>query len=179
MTSAGARLENSLKIRIGLIGSASTVRLGVHHLPPVADLLTDVVLPGPVALALQQRDEAAQGRGRVADEVDLVGVPHPDLGAVDVDLDGAGLVELGHELGVGEAGPDGQQGVAAHHHLVAGAGAEQPDGPGHVGQLVGEDVLAEQRLGDTRAEQFGDLGDLVRGAAGALADEDRRPSPRR
>ncbi len=91
---------------------------------------------------------------------------------VDVDLHRAGLAELGHELGVGEAGPDRQQGVAVAHHLVARPGAQQPDRAGDLRQFVGQHVLAQQRLGHPGAEQVGDLVELLAGAAGALADQD-------
>ena len=50
---------------------------------------------------------------------------------------------------------------------------EQADRAGDPRQVVGQHVLAEQRLRDARAEQVGDLLDLVGGAARALADEDR------
>jgi hypothetical protein len=62
--------------------------------------------------------------------------------------------------------------VAVVHHLVRGPGAEQPDGAGDIGQLVGEHVLAEQGLGDARPGEVRDLVDLRRGPARALADQD-------
>src|ERR1019366_7337897 len=73
-------------------------------------------------------------------EVDLVRVAHPDHLAVDVDLHRPGLVEVRQELRVGEAGPDGEQRVAALHQLVAGPGTQQADRAGDVGQLVGQHV---------------------------------------
>ena len=127
----------------------------------------------------QVRDQRAQRGGGVADEVDLVRVAHPDALAVDVDLHRAGLVELGQELGVGEARPDGQQRVAVPHHLVAGPGAQQADRAGDVGQLVGQHVLAQQRLGHAGAEQVGDLLQLGAGAAGALPGQDGDLAARR
>ena len=48
--------------------------------------------------------------------------------------------------------------------------------PGHIGQVVGQRVLAQQRLGHPGAEHVRELLDLGAGPAGALADQDRRPS---
>lgn len=85
---------------------------------------------------------------------------------------GAGLAELRQELGVREAGADHQQGVAVPHQLVGGAGAEQADGAGDLRQVVGERVLAEQRIGHPRAEDVRQPFDLLPRTAGALADQD-------
>ena len=153
--------------------------LGVHRPPPALHPGLDALAPGPVLLALEVRDQGAQGGGGVADEVDLVRVAHPDELAVDVDLDPAGLAELRQELRVREVRAHRQQGVAVHHQLVARPGAEQADGPGHVGQLVGEHVLAEQRLGHPGAEQLGDLLELAPRAAGTLPGQDRDLASRR
>ena len=86
---------------------------------------------------------------------------------------GAGLIELGQELGVGEVRADRQQRVAAHHHLVGRDRAQQPDRAGHPRQLVGQHVLTQQRLRRAGAEQVGDLGQLLDAAAGALPDQQR------
>ena len=130
------------------------------------------LLPAAVGLALQAGDEGTQRGGRIADEVHLVGVAHPDEGGVEVDLDPARLAELGHELRVGEARPDGEEGVAVTHHLVAGAAAEQPDRACHVGQLVAQHVLAQQGLGHPGTEQVGDLLDLGARGPRPLSHED-------
>ena len=58
------------------------------------------------------------------------------------------------------------------HHLVARPGAQQPDRAGDVRQLVGEHVLAQQRLGDAGAEQLRYLLELGPGAARAGAGQD-------
>ena len=68
---------------IGLTGSASTsasASIDRHHF---GHAVFDALPPGPVLLAPQLRDQRAQRRGRVADQVDLVGVAHPDELAVD------------------------------------------------------------------------------------------------
>ena len=80
---------------------------------------------------------------------------------------------FGQELGVREVGADGQQRVAVHHHLVGRDRAEQPDRAGDPRQVVGQHVLAEQRLGRAGAEQVGELGQLGDAAARALPDEQR------
>ena len=118
------------------------------------------------------RQQGAQRGHHVADQVDLVGVAHPDELAVDVDLDAAGLVELRQELRVGEARADREECVAVLHHLVAGPGAQQPDRPGDVGQLVGEHVLAQQGLGHAGAEELGNLLEFAPRPAGALPGQD-------
>ena len=151
--------------------------LGLHDFPPPGHVTFDGLAPGPVVAAPQPGDQRAERGRRVADQVDLVRVPHPDVPAVDVDLHGPGLAEVGQELGVGEAGAHGQQRVAAPHQLVAGPGAEQPDRAGHVGQLIGQHILAEQRLGHPGAEQFGHLLQLGPGPAGALPGQDRDLAP--
>ena len=144
-----------------------------EDLVPALDLRFDLLAPGAVLLALQLRDQLAQRVARVADQADLHRVADADQAAVDVDLHAARLARLGQPLRVGEARADHQEGVAAVHHLVARLRAEQADRAGHVRQVVGKDVAAVERLGDPCAEQFGDLLDLLRGLAGAGADEDR------
>ena len=154
-------------------------RLHAHGLPPAGDVLLDALAPAAVGLALQVREQRAQGGGGVADEVDLVRVAHADEAAVDVDLDRPGLVQRRHELGVREVRADGQQRVAAHHHLVARAGAEQADGAGDPGQVVGQHVLAEQGLRHAGAEQLRDLLDLGAGAPCRPGRRAGRPWSRR
>src|SRR5690606_25923250 len=104
----------------------------LHDLPPAGHVLLDLLPPGPVLLAVQLGQQAAEGLAGVADEVDLVRVAQADHVRVDVDLHGPRLVQLGHELRVREAGADHQQGVALLHQLVGGAGAQQSDGAGDV-----------------------------------------------
>ncbi|ABG99423.1 hypothetical protein RHA1_ro08379 (plasmid) [Rhodococcus jostii RHA1] len=79
-------------------------------------------------------DQGAQRGFRVGDQVDRVGVARRDHAAVDVDLHAAGLPVRGQELGAGEGRADGQQGVAAGHHLVGRAGTQQADGSGDPGR---------------------------------------------
>jgi hypothetical protein len=79
------------------------------------------------------------------------------------------------ELRVREVRPDDQQRVAAGHQLVAGPGAEESDRTGHIGQIIRQDVLAQQRLGHAGAGEVRDLPNLVGRVAGALSDEDRHP----
>ena len=119
------------------------------------------------------RDQCPQRLLRVTDERDVGRVADADHPGVAVDLDAARLPLLRQELRVREARADHEQRVAAHEHVVARDRPEQADGAGHVRQVVGEDVLAEQRLGDACAEQLRSLFDLLRGAARTLADEDR------
>ena len=145
----------------------------LDHLPPVRDLALDLFPPRPVGLAFQQRDERAQGGLGVSDQVQLVRVAHPDPLAGPVDLDRPGLVERRQELGIGEVRADGQQGVAAHHQLVGGGGAQQSDRSGHPGQLIGEHVLAQQRLCRAGTEQIGDLAYFLGTSSSALADQQR------
>ena len=123
IASSGSRADSSANSRIGLIGSASTAAsiAIVSHQRATSDSMPS--RHERSALALQQRDQRAQGGRGVADEVDLVRVAHADQRRVEVDLHRPRLVERGHELGVGEARPDGEQRVAAHHHLVARPGA--------------------------------------------------------
>ena len=64
MQLSGAWAENSLKILIGLTGSASTWASASITSHQRCDVLDDLVLPGAVLLAFQQRDERAQGGGR-------------------------------------------------------------------------------------------------------------------
>jgi hypothetical protein len=116
-------------------------------------------------------DHGTQRGPRIADEVELVRIAHADHVRIGIDLHGAGLVVLGHELRVRKARPDREHRVAVLHELVAGPGAQQADRPGHERQVVGQDVLAEQRLGNTSPEQVGDLDQLRRRVPSALPDE--------
>ena len=56
-------------------------------------------------------------------------------------------------------------------HVVAGRRAEQPDRARDEGKVVGQHVLAQERLGHAGAEELGCLDHLVGGAVGALADQ--------
>ena len=147
-------------------------RGALHGGPPAGHVLFDAVRArtGRV-LRSSSGISACSVRFGVADQVDLVGVAHPDPLAGAVDLHRAGLVEVGQELGVGEVGSDGEQRVAVAHQMPAGGGAQQPDRAGHPRQVVGQHVLAQQRLGRAGAQQVGDLGELGDAAARALADQ--------
>ena len=119
------------------------------------------------------RLERAQRLLRVADQLHVDRVADADHVGLDVDLDAARLPLLRQELRVREARADHEQRVAALDHVVARNRPQQPDRAGHVREVVGEHVLAEQRLGDAGAEQVGDALELRGGAAGALANEHR------
>ncbi len=173
MQSSGSREESSWKTRSGLSGRRLDHRPLGEDLVPLLDFAFDLLTPGAVLLALQLRDQLAQRVARVADQADLHRVADADQPAVDVDLHAARLARFGQPLRVGEAGADHQEGVAAVHHLVARLRAEQADRAGDVGQVVGQHVAPVERLGDSAAEQLGDLLDLVRRLAGALPDQDR------
>ena len=179
MALAGSRVDSSRNSSIGLTGSASTSASASMDRHQRSTLASMPSRQDRSSLPLQVRDQRPQGGGRVPDQVDLVRVAHPDELAVDVDLDPAGLVELRQELRVGEVRAHREQGVAVHHQLVARPGAEQADGPGHVRQLVGEHVLAEQRLGHPGAEQLGDLLAARAGRRGRPARPGWRPCSRR
>jgi len=178
IASSGSRGESSAKTCSGLIWVGGGGGAALHDLPPARDLALQILLPGPVALALQQRDQPLQGGLGITHEVLLVGVALPDEGPVQIDLDRPGLPELGHELGVGKVRADGQQRVAVHHQLITGPGAQQPDRPGDVRQLVGQHVLAEQRLGHTGSKQVGHLLELGPRPARALPDQHRHLAAR-
>jgi hypothetical protein len=47
------------------------------------------------------------------------------------------------------------------------------DAAGREGRVIRENALAKQRFGDRSAAQIGEVGDLLAGAEGALADQDR------
>ena len=113
IASSGSRGESSRRAACGLTGSASTRSPAASMSPTSARRCPRSCPPAPVVLAPQQRNQRPQRRGGVADEVDLVRVAHADHAAVDVDLHARAWSELRHELGVREAGPDGQQRVAA------------------------------------------------------------------
>src|SRR3546814_10843379 len=93
---------------------------------------------------------------------DLLGrITHADIARRQIDLHRARLTVLRQELGVWECRADHQKRVAAIHHPVARLGAEQADRAGDVRQVVRYRSLAEQRFGDTRAEQLADLDHLI------------------
>jgi hypothetical protein len=84
-----------------------------------------------------------QRRPGIADHVQLVWVAHTDPLAGAVDLHGSRLTELGQELRVREVGTDREKGVALHHQMPTGGGAQQADGAGDPWQVVRQNVLAE------------------------------------
>ncbi len=157
---SGRRFESSWKISCGLTGSAGSCARSLDHLPPLADVLFDLLPPAAVVLALQQRQQRFEGQRAVADEVDLHRVADAEHPAVEVDLHAARLALLRQELRVGEAGADHQQRVAVLHQSQLGRVPEQPDRAGDERQVVGHGCLAEQRLGDAGAEHVGDLDHL-------------------
>src|SRR5271166_6748663 len=120
MASAGSRADKFAEDQHRVDRIGRYLGLGVHRPPPADHARLDGLAPGTIFLALQVRDQGGQRGGRVPDQVDLVRIPHPDELAVDVDLDAAGLAELGQELRVREARAHGEQRVAVLHHLVAG-----------------------------------------------------------
>ena len=131
--------------------------LPLHGVPPAVDVLLDRLraTTGRPCGSQQRNQRAERGPG-VGDDVDLGRIAHPDGAAVDVDLHRAGRAVLGQELAVGKVGSDDQQGVAVAHQLIARPGAEQADRPGDVRQVVGQNVLAQQRLCHAGAGQLGD-----------------------
>jgi hypothetical protein len=146
----------------------------LHEPPPLGGALLGLLEEGAVLVALEVGDERLQRGARVPDEADVGGIAQADaLGAV-VDLHADGLAGLREELDVGHRGADEDEGVAALHRVLGGAGAEDADAAGHVRVVVGKAVLAQRGLGDRRAEHLGELAELGPGAARALAGEDRR-----
>ena len=134
----------------------------LHQLPPLPDLMLDLLAPGTVVLSLQQRDQCPKSRLRVTDELDLHRVADPDHPPVNVDLHAASLPLLGQELRVGEARADHQERVAVHHQVPARLRAQQTDRSGHERKIVGQHRLAEQRFRDARAQELRSLEHLVR-----------------
>ena len=174
MQLSGSRGLSSAKISCGLIGWASRCARSVHQPPPALDLAFELRTPGAVVLALQQRHQRRQGVLGVPDQVALGRrVAHPQQPPVDVDLHRPARPLLGQPLGVGEARADHQQRVAAHHHVVAGLGAQQADRTGDEREIVRQRGPAIERFRDPRAQQLRHLDDLIGGVCRALADQDR------
>src|SRR3954466_11726538 len=150
IVSAGRREESSHTTRWPLIGSASLCARAsttfhhrfVHVSTPPLPPLPAPPPPRAVLLLLEQRQEGAERRGGVADEVRLVGVAEAEHPAVDVDLYAPGRPLLGEELRIGHVRADHEQRVAVLHELPAQMGPDQPDGTGDPRHVVGENGLA-------------------------------------
>ena len=170
---SGRRGDSSWKTSCGFTGSAGACArsASVFHQLSTPDSISS--RHAAVGLRLEQGQERAEGRGGIALEVDLVGVPHAQPARVDVDLHGPRAARLGQPLGVREARADHEQRVAAVHHVGARLRAQQADRAGHPRQVVGHRGAAVQRLGDAGAERVGDRDDLVERATGARAHEHR------
>ena len=143
----------------------------VHQLPPVGHVRLDLLAPGAIRLAREQRQQLTQRLLSVTDEPDLERIAHAEHARVDVDLDRLRLAHLGQELRVREARADHQQRVAALHQLPRRARAEQADRSRAAGHVVGHGRLAEQGLGDAGCEQVGRREHLLRRAERAGADQ--------
>jgi len=141
-----------------------------HPLTPLRGLQ-----PAAVGLAVEQWDQPPQHPDRIADEADLDRIAQSDPRRVEVYLHGARLTGLRVELDVGEAAADDQQGVAAFQRLLRRARAQQADATGAIGAVVGHAGLAQDRLGDRRAEDLGRFFQLLAGAEGAAPGQNDRP----
>jgi hypothetical protein len=129
----------------------------LERLPPLGDVLLDALAPRPVLLALEQRPQQAQRRRAVTHEVHFHGIADRQHACVDVDLHAARAALRRQEFRVRKIRADHQQRVAAHHHPIRRPRAEQADRAGDEWQRVGDRRLAEERLGDARAQHVGDL----------------------
>ena len=173
IASSGSTCESSWTTRCGFIGSASIMarRSTMSHQSSTFASI----------FSRQRRSSLRTRCGSSARSVSFAspismhvrGVADADHVGLDVDLDAACLAFLRQELRVREARADHEQRVAALHHVVARDRAEEADRAGHERKVVGEDVLAEQCLGDSGTEEVGDTLELLGGTAGALADEHR------
>lgn len=70
-------------------------RAFLQGLVPVRAPAFDLVAPAPLALALEQRQQGAQGLAGIADQVDLHRVAQAEHVRLQVDLHAAGLAFLG------------------------------------------------------------------------------------
>jgi hypothetical protein len=152
-------------------------RFGVHRLlfqqlPAFRDVADDALLPGAILFALQQRNQGLQRRPAVPHQAAFHGVAQADHLRVDVDLHPARLALFGQEFRVGKAGANHQQRVALVHHVEARPGADHADRAGHERYVVRHRHLAQQRLGDTGAQQLGHLDQFLRRPVRAGTGED-------
>ena len=102
----------------------------------------------------------------------LDGVAQGDAGGVEVDLHPARLAGLGKVLCVREGGSHDEQAVAALHGLCGGSRAEDADGAGGKGMVVGDGGLAQERLGDGGLQALGRLDEEVGCTERTAAGED-------
>jgi hypothetical protein len=145
----------------------------VEQAPPLRDRGLDALPPRSIGLLSEPGQEQAQRLARVALQRDVDRIAHAELALREIDLHRLGLPFLRQPLRVREAGADHEQRVAVHHDQIARLGAQQADRSGHVGKLVGQDGLAEQRLRNAGAQPLRARGDLGRRAERARADQDR------
>src|SRR5207237_6783483 len=108
----------------------------LEELAPLAHLLLDLLPPPAPLLALEVRQEGAQGFRAVSDQVHFHRIAQSEHPTLDVDLYAARLAFLGEEFGIRERRPDHEEGVAPGHHFVARLAPEEPDGTGHEGKVV-------------------------------------------
>ena len=154
---SGRRGDISHTTRCGLTGCARGHRARLERLPPLLHPLLDLAPPAAIGLVLEHRQEQLKRLGGGAVQVHLARIAQRQHRRIDVDLDRARRAGLRQELGPGKSGADHQQSVAAVHQVRARLRAEQADRAGDERQIVGKDRLAEQRLGDARAERLRDL----------------------
>ena len=150
MQLSGRPVESSQKTRCGLMGSASFIARFSTSSHQSTNVFSIFFRHERSSLRWSSGMISRSVAG-VADEIQFHREANADHPAVDVDLHRAGLIELGQELHVREAGADHQERVAFHHHLVAWIRPQQPDGAGDEWEVVGQDVLPQQRLGDAGA----------------------------
>src|SRR5204863_1688437 len=146
----------------------------VHQLLPLGLALLSLLKPGTISVAIEMRNQAAQDAQRVADKPDFDRVPEADAQRIDFDLHAARLARFRIELDVRKAAADDQQGVAAFERVLRRPRAEEADTARRVGAVVRHAGLAEDRLDDRRAEDLGDLFQLLAGADRAASGDDDR-----
>ena len=143
---SGRRGDNSQATRCGLIGWAGCMARSsaVSHQSATCFSMCSRQLRS--VFCSSSGSSSAQGLGRIAVQVDLGRIADAEHRGVDVDLHAARMALLGQELRIGEAGADHQEGVAAHHQLVAGLGAQIADRARHPRQVVGRAPLPSSAL---------------------------------
>ena len=121
----------------------------------------DLPLPSPVGFCSSIGSKARRVAAASPSRLTSLGIAQTEHARIDVDLDAAGLPRLGKKFGVGKAGADHQQGVAALHEIPARLRAQQADGAGAESMVIGHRRLAEQRLGYAGAQAFGNGDDFL------------------
>jgi hypothetical protein len=122
-------------------------------------------------------EELAQRRRRVAHQSDIDREAEADPGGVVVDLHSHCLVGLRVVLDVGEAAADDQQRVALLERVLRGARAEEAHAARRPRAIVGQHVLAQERLGDDRAQPLGRRFEGVRRTPRPIPGQDDDPLP--